>query len=97
MQPEIARHLWELLWQEYSKRVSYAHTYQQMITKAGGTVANDHIALRSLRLDIKTPQGKVNLGIEYLQANANFLGYETAGEYFFPDTHLYARHYRHPQ
>ncbi|MDJ0795704.1 MAG: DUF1338 domain-containing protein [Calothrix sp. MO_167.B12] len=98
MKPEIARYLWELLWQEYSNRVSYARTYQQMITDGGGTIANDHIALRSLRLDIdNSPQGKVNLGIEYLHAIAHFLGYTTAGEYFFPDTHLYARHYRHPQ
>lgn len=68
-----------------------------MITKAGGIVANDHIAFRSLRLDIQTAQGKVNLGIEYLQASANFLEYEIAGKYFFPDIHLYARDYRHPQ
>ncbi len=97
MKPKIARYLWELLWQEYSSRVSYARIYQEMITAAGGTIANDHIALRSLRLHIDSPQGNINLGIEYLDAIANFLGYAAAGEYFFPDTHLYARHYRHPQ
>ncbi|WP_088240814.1 DUF1338 domain-containing protein [Calothrix rhizosoleniae] len=97
MKPEIARYLWELLWQEYSSRVSYARIYQEMITAAGGTIANDHIALRSLRLHIDSPQGQVKLGIEYLDAIAHFLGYSAQGEYFFPDTHLYARHYRHPQ
>ncbi|NMG20108.1 DUF1338 domain-containing protein [Brasilonema bromeliae] len=97
MNPEIARHLWELLWQDYSIRVSYARTYAQMITDAGGTVANDHIAFRSLRMEIDSPQGKVNLGIDYLGQLAEALGYEAAGEYSFPETHLYARHYRHPQ
>ncbi|PMB19221.1 DUF1338 domain-containing protein [Fischerella thermalis] len=97
MNPEIACHLWELLWREYSRRVSYAQTYAQMITKAGGTVANDHIAFRSLRMTVDSPQGKVNLGIEYLGQVAEALGYEVAGEYTFSETHLYARHYRHPQ
>ncbi len=97
MNPKIAGQLWELLWRDYSSRVRYAQTYAQMITKAGGTVANDHIAFRSLRMAVDSPQGKVNLGIEYLGKFAEALGYEAAGEYTFSETHLYARHYRHPQ
>ncbi|MBN3885076.1 MAG: DUF1338 domain-containing protein [Nostoc sp.] len=97
MKPEIAFHLWKLLWQEYSARVIYARTYQQMITAAGGAVANDHIAFRSLRLLVDTPRGQVNLGIDYLGQLAEALGYVAAGEYTFAQTHLYARHYRHPQ
>ncbi|MBN3921613.1 DUF1338 domain-containing protein [Nostoc sp. NMS4] len=97
MTNEIALNLWKLLWQEYSARVNHACTYQQMITAAGGTVANDHIALRSLRLLVDTPQGQVNLGIDYLGQLAEALGYVAAGEYTFAQTHLYARHYRHPQ
>jgi Domain of unknown function (DUF1338) len=97
MKPEIVLQLWNLLWQEYTARVSHARTYQKMITSAGGTLANDHIALRSLRLLLDTPQGKINLGIDYLEQIAKLLGYEAAGEYIFPETHLYARHYRHPQ
>lgn len=97
MKPEIALHLYSLLWQEYSARVSHARTYQQMITAAGGTVANDHIAFRSLRLLVDSPQGQVNLGIDYLGQLAEALGYVVAGEYTFAQTHLYARHYRHPQ
>ncbi|MBR8836934.1 MAG: DUF1338 domain-containing protein [Stigonema ocellatum SAG 48.90 = DSM 106950] len=89
--------LWESLWQEYSARVSYARIYQQMITAAGGSVKNDHIAFRSLRTTVDRPQGQVNLGIDYLEPIVKFLGYEAAGEYDFPETHLYARHYRHPQ
>ncbi|QIR35390.1 DUF1338 domain-containing protein [Tolypothrix sp. PCC 7910] len=97
MKPQIALHLYSSLWEEYSTRVSYARTYQQMITAVGGTVANDHIALRSLRLSLDTPTGKVNLGINYLEQLATALGYIAAGEYIFPETHLYARHYSHPQ
>ncbi|MBE9037588.1 DUF1338 domain-containing protein [aff. Roholtiella sp. LEGE 12411] len=97
MKPEIALHLYLLLWQEYSARVSHACTYQQMITAAGGTVANDHIAFRSLRLLVDSPQGQVNLGIDYLGQLAEALGYVVAGEYTFAQTHLYARYYRHPQ
>ncbi|MDZ8261053.1 DUF1338 domain-containing protein [Nostoc sp. ChiQUE01b] len=97
MTNKIALNLWKLLWQEYSARVNYARTYQQMITAAGGTVANDHIAFRSLRLLVDTPQGQVNLGIDYLGQLAEALGYVAAGEYTFAQTYLYARHYRHPQ
>ncbi|MBW4646830.1 MAG: DUF1338 domain-containing protein [Goleter apudmare HA4340-LM2] len=97
MKPELARQLYSLLWQEYSARVSYARTYQEMITAAGGTIANDHIALRSLRLTTHTPQGKINLGIACLEPIIKFFGYEAAGEYFFEKNHLYARHYYHPQ
>jgi hypothetical protein len=97
MTPQITQQLYSLLWQEYSTRVSYARTYAEMITLAGGTVANDHIALRSLRLTVNNPQGKINFGLDYLEPTIKLLGYEAVGEYFFPHTHLYARHYRHPQ
>jgi len=103
---QIARHLWEHLWEDYSDRVRYARIYQQMIEEAGGKIANDHIAFRSLRLvsghavprwERDRPEGKVNLGIPYVANIVEALGYEVAGEYEFPDQYLYARHYRHPQ
>jgi Domain of unknown function (DUF1338) len=97
MKVENIQKLWDLLWQEYRRRVVYASIYEEMITAAGGSIANDHIAFRSLRLNLDTPEGIVNLGIEYLESFLNFLGYEVAGEYNFPETHLYARHYRHLQ
>ncbi|MEH2433432.1 MAG: DUF1338 domain-containing protein [Nostoc sp.] len=97
MTNKIALNLWKLLWQEYSARVNHARTYEQMITAAGGTVANDHIAFRSLRLLVDSPQGKINLGIDYLGQLVEALGYVATGEYNFAQTHLYARYYRHPQ
>lgn len=94
---EIARQLWENLWEDYSRRVEYARIYEQMIQEAGGAIANDHIAFRSLRLTLDLPSGTINLGIPYLANIVEALGYEAAGEYEFPNQYLYARHYRHPE
>ncbi len=85
-------HFWNTLWRQYLTRVSYARVYQEMITNAQGTVANDHIAFRSLRLNID----EVNLGIKLFEPMLRAFGYEAVDEYFFPN-HLYARYYRHPQ
>jgi hypothetical protein len=89
---QITQQLWQKLWADYEQRVSYARVYEEMIHEGGGTVVNDHIAFRSLRLNV---EGR-NLGIAYLESVARVLGYEIAGEYIFPDQKLYARHYRHP-
>lgn len=86
-----------MLWEEYSQRVPYARVYQKMIAEAGGAIANDHIAFRSLRMMVDAPQGRQSLGIDYLGGVAEVLGYEVGGEYTFPNQKLYARHYRHPQ
>lgn len=95
--PRLARELWKQLWSIYRQRVDYARVYEAMIKDAGGTVANDHIAFRSLRLVVDSAEGKINLGIPYLESLVSWLGYEVAGEYHFRDRHLYARHYRHPE
>jgi hypothetical protein len=94
---EIAHQLWDLLWQDYRDRVTYAHTYQQMIEKAGGSIANDHIAFRTLRLIIDKNGHSIQLGIPYLAKIVEALGYHQAGEYHFPAQFLYARHYVHPE
>ena len=94
---QIARKLWDSLWEDYSRRVKYAGLYQQIIQQAGGSVANDRIAFRSLRLTVDSPYGKVMLGIPYLANIAEALGYEMVGEYEFPQKCVYARHYIHPK
>ncbi len=96
MTPTFITNFWDSLWRQYLTRVSYARVYQDMITNAQGTVANDHIAFRSLRLNIDTAKGEVNLGIKLFEPMLHILGYEAADEYFFPN-HLYARYYRHPK
>ena len=94
--PHLAQELWAQLWEIYRQRVNYARVYETMIKAAGGIVANDHIAFRSLRLVVDSPTGSVNLGIPYLENVVEWLGYQVAGEYEFRDRNLYARHYRHP-
>lgn len=96
MHPEIVNQIWQELWQEYLERVPYARAYLKMITDAGGKVANDHIALRSLHLDLSINGQTINLGIPFLAAIIERFGYKLGGEYLFPATHLYARHYYHP-
>ena len=93
----LAKELWKQLWLIYRQRVGYARVYEATIKKAGGTVANDHIAFRSLRLIVDSAEGKINLGIPYLESVVSWLGYKVAGEYHFGDRNLYARHYRHPE
>jgi Domain of unknown function (DUF1338) len=94
---KIAQQLWSLLWQEYQDRVIYARSYQQMIEEAGGSIANDHIAFRTLRLTIDQNGRSIQLGLPYLARIVEALGYHQAGEYHFPAQCLYARHYVHPE
>lgn len=89
---ETARMLWAKLWETYQKRVPYARIYERMIEAAGGTVVNDHIAFRSLRLEVDGQE----FGIRYLARFAEALGYEARNEYVFPEQSLYARYYQHP-
>nr|ADN15550.1 conserved hypothetical protein [Gloeothece verrucosa PCC 7822] len=94
---ELTFQLWHRLWVDYRERVTYARIYEQMILDAGGKVANDHIAFRSLRLTVNCDHKSVNLGIPYLANLVEKLGYVVRGEYHFPSSHLYARHYQHPE
>ena len=93
---QLARSLWHSLWERYRQRVPYARTYEAMIEAAGGQIANDHIAFRSLRLSVDGDDGPINLGIPYLAPVVEGLGYEVADTYTFGDRHLYAQSYRHP-
>ena len=93
----LAQALWQHLWEIYRGRVSYARVYEAMIMAAGGTVANDHIAFRSLRTTVDCGAGPIDLGISYLASLVEWLGYEFVEDYYFPDRHLYAHYYRHPQ
>jgi hypothetical protein len=94
---ELAQQLWDRLWLEYRDRVAYACIYQRMIEAAGGAIANDHIAFRSLRLTVNQGNSTIQLGIPYLAKIVEALGYQPAGEYHFPEQSLYARHYAHPE
>ena len=95
--PLLAQTLWQHLWEIYRDRVPYARAYEAMIEAAGGTVANDHIAFRTLRTTVDCDEGPIHLGIPYLACLMEWLGYEFVEDYHFPDRHLYAHAYRHPQ
>jgi hypothetical protein len=81
--------LFDRLWVEYRRRVSYVQTYEQVIRQHGGTFVNDHIAFRTIAT--QTPSS----GIHTLSRVFMALGYRAAGTYYFDDKHLGAIHYQH--
>lgn len=68
------------LWSRYASHVPYAGTF---VSLAGGSFRNDHVAFRSLDLE---PVARLFEG----------LGWQRAGRYDFPDTHLDAIHLSKP-
>ena len=76
------------LWSDYARQNPSADKIYDLFWKEGESVVNDHIAFRTLDL----PQ--INIDAVALPFVEN--GYEPAGEYFFTDKHLFARHYELP-
>ncbi len=89
---QVCQALWDYLWRRYRQRVPYCREYQEMIEAAGGRVVHDHVAFRSFRHFVYG----LDLGIGYVARILEPLGYQLKGAYEFPDTHLYAQHYEHP-
>ena len=82
--------LFDTLWERYRKRVEYVTRYEQVIQQAGASFVNDHIAFRTFA-------GQTPLtGISVISRIFEALGYRPAGCYEFPDKHLNAIHYQHP-
>jgi len=82
--------LFDRLWAEYRRRVSYVQMYEQMIRLHGAAFVNDHIAFRTIAT--QSPSS----GIHALSRIFEALGYRAAGTYFFDDKHLGAIHFQHP-
>jgi hypothetical protein len=82
--------LFDLLWGRYRERVEYVRRYEQVVAAAGGTFVNDHIAFRTFAGQQPTT------GIVSLSRLFEALGYVPAGCYQFPDKHLSAIHFQHP-
>lgn len=82
--------IFDRLWETYRERVTYVKTYERLITRAGGKFVNDHIAFRTV-----AGQSPVT-GIVSISRVFEALGYIPAGLYQFPDKHLSALHYQHP-
>jgi hypothetical protein len=74
-----------LMWHDYCLMTPEADAIYKILTESGEIVQNDHIALRTFN----HPQ----LGIKSLAQHFLKYGYREAGEYFFNDKKLYAKHY----
>ena len=82
--------LFDTLWKRYRKRVDYVTRYEQVIEQASATFVNDHIAFRTFA-------GQSPLtGMSAVSRIFEALGYRPAGCYEFPNKHLNAIHYQHP-
>lgn len=82
--------LFDRLWEEYRRRVTYVQQYEQVIAQHGGSFVNDHIAFRTIAT--QSPSS----GIHSLSRIFVALGYRAAGTYFFDDKQLAAIHFQHP-
>jgi len=81
--------LFDRLWDEYRRRVTYVQQYEQVIAQHGGTFVNDHIAFRTIAT--QSPSS----GIHSLSRIFVALGYRAAGTYYFDDKQLAAIHFQH--
>jgi hypothetical protein len=81
------QHLLNNMWIDYCELNPAAARIFQELTKAGETVLNDHIALRTFQ--------HPDLGIESMAQHFKALGYVEKNEYFFQEKKLYAKHYEH--
>ncbi len=82
--------LFDRLWDRYRERVSYVRDYEKVIAEHGATFVNDHIAFRTFATQ------EPLAGISSLSRIFEALGYQAAGCYQFPDKHLSAIHFQHP-
>ncbi len=90
LRERFALRLFDALWARYRSRVEHVAAYERVTRDAGATFVNDHIAFRTFA----TQQPLA--GIASLSRIFEALGYEAAGCYQFPDKHLGAIHYQHP-
>jgi hypothetical protein len=82
--------LFDRFWFRYRRRVSFAAEYERIVREAGATFVNDHIALRTFACQ------QPLTGIASIARVFEALGYASAGCYNFPNKHLSAVHFQHP-
>lgn len=81
--------LLDSLWRDYTAMTPQAARVHALLAARGETIVNDHIALRAY--------GVPGLGIDALARPFERLGWaRAADDYRFPDKHLLARYWRHP-
>ena len=88
---QITKELLDKLWGHYINRVSSANTYVELVTQKGGSVVNDHIALRT----IHAHTGEQPAGILAIKHILICLDYKPVQKYKFPRKKLSAVHFEH--
>lgn len=77
----------DILWNDYIQMTPQAQKIHNLFVQSGETVQNDHIALRTFN--------HPKLGINSLAQHFTKYGYQDAGDYFFKEKKLYAKHFQH--
>ena len=85
----IPERIFNRLWTSYTAQNPQARQIFDLFVSQGEKVVNDHIALRTFK-DVRTD-------INVLAKPFIKEGYVQKGEYTFPEKHLTARHYEHPE
>ena len=80
--------IFDRLWNDYSTRNPSVSKIHNLLKNEGENIVNDHIAFRTLDLP--------GINIETLSAPFLNNGYQPAGQYDFPEKHLFARHFEIP-
>jgi hypothetical protein len=75
------------MWNDYIQMTPQALKIYNLFVQSGETVLNDHMALRTFN--------HPRLGLKSLAQHFTKYGYKEAGEYFFVEKKLYAKHYEH--
>ena len=75
-------------WTDFRDSNPCADAVYQLLASMEDHVTHDHIALRTFATE--------SVGIDTFMAPMVAAGYIDTAEYIFPKTHVYARHYEHP-
>ena len=88
MNSMLVERIFNRLWTGYTAQNPQARKIYDLFITEGENVVNDHIALRTFN--------DVRININVLAKPFINEGFVQKGEYTFPDKHLSARHYEHP-
>ena len=77
----------DLWWEDFLTENPSADAVYQLLSAQEGIICHDHIALRTFDLQ--------RVCIDTVMTPLVSAGYTCKGEYAFPETHVYARHYEH--
>jgi len=78
----------DALWRDYVAITPQAHAIHALFAGRGETIVNDHVALRTY--------ARPGIGLPALARPFERRGYVARDDYRFPDKHLRARYWRHP-